>query len=165
MRHEVAGLARHHWFYLSLPLLLSAALGFRASHPWSEQPALCEAVTLFDWCLFVPILYVLCYRDMPRRALVLRALALACGGIWIASRIVPDSAETILSEWGWLRGLGIAVLVIFEGLAGMAMLRVVFSAAPDLKVLERQGIPPLFVKLMLAEVRLWRWVWMRLRGL
>lgn len=164
MRHGVARFARCHWFYLALPFLIIAALAFRASHPWSEQPSLGEATTLFDWCLFVPALYLICYRDMPRRTLVLRALALVCGGIWIASQIVPDSAETILSEGKWLRGVGLAVLIIFEGLTAIAMLRVVFSAVPDLKVLERQGLPPLLIKLMLAEARFWRWVWMGLRG-
>jgi hypothetical protein len=164
MRLDVAGLARRHWFYLAVPVLALAAFAFRTSHPWDEQPFLGEITTLFDWCLFVPALYVICYRDMPRRALMLRALALVCGGIWIASKIVPDPAETILPAWGWLRAVGLAILVVFELFAAVAMLRVVFGAAPDPEALARQGIPPLLVRLMLAEARFWRWIWARMRG-
>lgn len=164
MKSEVWGLARRHWFYLALPLLLIAAIGFRATHPWREQPGLGEAVTLFDWCVFVPILYTVCYREMPGRALVLRALALVCGGIWLSGQIVPGYSHDILSRWGWLRNAGIAVLVVFEGMAAAAMLRVVFGAAPDPSLLARQGVPPLLVKFMLAEARFWRSIWSRLRG-
>lgn len=162
--HKMAELGRNHWFYLLLPFWVIAALGFRATHPWAQQPAWGEAVTLFDWCLFVPSLYVLCYRTMPRRALMLRTLALACSGIWVAGKILPDTAETVLSHLGWLRGAGIAVLVLFEGLALVAMLRVLFGTAPDAAELEQQGIPPIIARMMLAEARFWRWVWSRLRG-
>ncbi len=160
----IARAARKHWFYAVLPILLGAALNFRATHPWADQPRFGEAATLFDWCLFVPFLYAICYRKMPRRALAMRTLALVCGGIWIAGKIVPDPAETILAQWGWLRAIGIGVLVLAEGAALIAVLRVAFGSSPDPAELERQGIPPLLVKLMLAEARFWRWVWSRLQG-
>ena len=160
----IARAARKHWFYAVLPILLGAALNFRATHPWADQPRFGEAATLFDWCLFVPFLYAICYRKMSRRALAMRTLALVCGGIWIAGKIVPDPAETILAQWGWLRAIGIGVLVLAEGAALIAVLRVAFGSSPDPAELERQGIPPLLVKLMLAEARFWRWVWSRLQG-
>lgn len=156
--------ARRHWFYLLLPFLLMAAWGFQASHPWQSRPRLGEAITLFDWCLVVPVLYAVCYRRSPGRALALRTLAMVCGGIWISSWIVPDRAERILEYWSWLRGAGLVVLAIFEGLAFIAVMRVVSGPDPDVKALERQGIPPLLVRLMLAEARFWRWLWARLRG-
>lgn len=159
-----ARFAREHWFYLVLPILLGFALNFRATYPWAKQPAFGEATTLFDWCLFVPLLYAICYRQMPRRALALRTLAIVCGGVWIAGKIVPDSAQIILGQWGWLRGIGVAALVLAEGAALIAVMRVAFGAAPDPKQLEQQGVPPLLAKLMLAEARFWRWVWARLRG-
>lgn len=161
---RVADWGRRNWFYLLLPVWAAAAFGFRAAHPWSEQPMLGEAVTLFDWCLFVPALYLLCYRDMPRRALGLRAIALVCGGIWIAGVIVPDAAENILTRLGPLRSAGIAILLLVEGVAILAILRVVFGATPDPAALERQGIPPPIARLMLAEARFWRWLWATLRG-
>jgi hypothetical protein len=153
--------ARDHWFYAILPIALGAALNFRATHSWADQPQFGEAATLFDWCLFVPLLYAICYRRMPRRALAVRTLALVCGGIWIAGKIVPDRAETILAQWGWLRGVGITVLVLAEGATLIAVLRVAFGPAPDPAELERRGMPPLIVKLMLAEARFWRWIWAR----
>ncbi|UUL81917.1 hypothetical protein [Sphingomonas qomolangmaensis] len=101
---------------------------------------------------------------MPRRALLIRLLALVCGGIWIAGLVVPASAQTILPQLGWLRMIGIAVLVVAEAFVIIAALRVVFGADPDAQQLERQGIPPLLARLMLAEARFWRWLWSRLRG-
>lgn len=162
--HKALDMAQRHWFYLVLPFLLAAAMSFRASFPWEVEPKLGEAATIFDWCVFVPVIYAVCYRNMPRRALALRMLAMVCGGIWIAAKIVPDQAETILNEWSWVRGFGIAVLAAFEGLAFIAAMRIVFGNAPNAAALERQGIPPLLVNLMLAEARFWRWVWARLRG-
>jgi hypothetical protein len=87
------------------------------------------------------------------------------GAAQIAAKIVPDQAETILRGLGWVRGLGIAVLTIFEGMAFVAAMRILFGDEPDAVALERQGIPPLLVKLMLAEARFWRWVWSRLRSM
>lgn len=164
MMHILTRVAQRHWFYLVLPALLGAALNFRAAHPWGDQPTFGEAVTLFDWCLFVPFLYVICYRDLPRRALVVRAVALMCGGIWVAGKIVPDSAEAILTRWGWLRAVGMVLLVLAEGAALIAAVRIAFGSAPDPRELENKGMPPLLVKLMLAEARFWRWVWARLLG-
>ena len=156
--------SRQNWFYLLLPLWLTAALAFRATYPWADQAALGEAATVFDWCLFMPALYALCYRRLPRRALLLRTIGIACGGLWLAGRIVPDPAEMILKDWGWLRHAGIAVVALFEGLAMIAVLRILFGAAPDPAKLERQGVPPVIARAMLAEARFWRWVWARLRG-
>lgn len=163
--HKALNVAQRHWFYLVLPLLFTTALTFRASYPWQLDPKLGEAATIFDWCVFVPLIYAVCYRNMPRSALALRTLAMVCGGIWIAAKIVPDQAETIMHELGWVRGLGIAVLTIFEGMAFVAAMRILFGDEPDAVALERQGIPPLLVKLMLAEARFWRWVWSRLRSM
>ncbi len=163
--HKALNVAERHWFYLVLPFLLTAALTFRASYPWQLDPKLGEAATIFDWCVFVPLTYAVCYRNMPRRALALRTVAMVCGGIWIAAKIVPDQTETILRQLGWVRGLGIAVLAIFEGMAFVAAMRILFGGEPNAVALERQGIPPLLVKLMLAEARFWRWVWSRLRSM
>jgi hypothetical protein len=161
---KIARAARTHWFYVMLPVLLTAALNFHATHPWTAHPRFGEAATLFDWCFFVPFLYAICYRAMPRRALAMRTLALVCGGIWIAGKIVPDPAKTILEEWGWLRAVGMGALLLAEGAALIAVLRVAFGSSPVPAELERQGMPPLLVKLMLAEARFWRWVWSRLQG-
>ena len=155
---------RQHWFYALLPLWAAAAINFHLVHPWQQQPRLGEAVVLFDLCLFVPALYVLCYRKQRvPRVVALRVVALVCAGIWIAGRMVPDGAETLLRDWGWLRGIGIAVLAMGEVAAVVVMFRIVFSKTPDPKALIDSGIPPLIARMMLAETRFWRWLFSRLR--
>lgn len=162
--HNLAEAARTHWFYLVLPVLLGIAWSFHLTHPWSDQPRFGELTALFDWCLFVPFLYAICYRKMPKRAVAIRTVALMCGGLWIAGKIVPDSAETILAQWGWLRGVGLAMVALAEVAALITVLRIAFGSAPDPQELERQRMPPLVIKMILAEARFWRWVWSRLSG-
>ena len=157
--------ARRHWFYLSLPLWLLASINLHFDFAWATDARSGELIALFDWAVFMPALYALCYHGIALgRVLAIRLLALVCSGVWIAGLIVPDPAENLLLRWGWLRGIGVAALVVVEGLAMLTILRVVFSSAPDPTVLERQGIPPIVARMMLAEARFWRWVWNRLHG-
>ena len=88
--------------------------------------------------------------------LALRILALFCAGIWVVGQMVPAAAHFVLAQWGWLRGAGLIAPAVAEALACVAMLRVLFGAAPDPSVLERHGVPRAVAKLMLAEVRFWR---------
>jgi len=155
---------RRHWFYLLLPLWLTASWNFHLTFDWSTRSAIGEAVALFDWCLFMPALHALCYRRLSLRALAIRTVALACTGLWIAGLMVPDPAEAVLRDLYPLRTAGSALLVLIEVMASIAILRVAFGAEPDAEALIRHGIPPLLARLMLAEARFWRWVWNRLRG-
>lgn len=157
-------LARRNWFYALLPVWALASWGLWVTHSWNEQPLLGEAIVLFDWCLFVPATFALCYRGMPPRALALRLTGLACGGIWLAGQIVPAESQFILLGLSGVRWLGLSVLLLFEMAAIAAMARIVFGQSPDPRRLERQGIPPLVAKAMIAEARFWRWVWARLTG-
>ena len=161
---SIRELASRHWFYLLLPVWLAASWSLRGSSMWNQQPRLGEAIVLFDWCIFMPVLFAICYRDMPHRALALRMLALFCGGIWLAGQIVPPEAQDLLGFGAGLRWVGLIVLVLFEAAAIMAMLRIVFGEAPSAAALERQGIPPVIARLMVLEARFWRWVWKRLTG-
>lgn len=161
---DLRTLAQRHWFYLLLPLLLAAAIGFRTTHPWAEQPGFGEAVTVLDWCIVLPLLFALCYGHLPWRVLALRTLAVACGGFWIAGQIVPAEAQGLLQDWRGLRWLGLGVLLAFEAAAVVAVLRIAFAATPDPQALQKHGIPPLVARLMLAEARFWRWVWAKLHG-
>ena len=161
---RVATWLRQHWFYVLVPLWAAAAVNFHFVHSWQEQPRLGEVVALFDWCLFVPALYVLCYRKQrAARAVAVRVLALVCAGIWTAGAMVPDGAETLLRDWGWLRRIGIAAVALVEVAAVVAMLRIVFSKTPNTQALIDSGIPPLVARMMLAEARFWRWLFSRLR--
>ena len=157
--------ARGNWFYVALPFLLSASFSFRETVDWRVEPRMAEAATVFDWCVFVPLLYVLCYRGtMTTRAIGLRVLALACSGFWLAGVIVPDPAEGLLREWSWLRSVGLVALVAVEGVALLAVVRIALAPKPDVAELERQGVPPIIAKAMVLEARFWRWLWARLRG-
>lgn len=162
---QAIAFGKRHWFYLLLPLWVLASVNLHFSFEWTAQPRAGELATLFDWVVFVPALYALCYRGtLSGRALAIRLLAFACSGVWIAGKVVPDPAEGLLLQWGWLRGVGVTALVAVEGLAMLAVLRVAFSANPDPLELERQGIPPIVAKMMLAEARFWRWIWGKLHG-
>ncbi len=164
VRFSVMRPLRTHWFYTALPLLIVSTIGFRETHPWREQPLVGEAVLLFDWCVLVLALFLICYRDLPGRALALRCLALVCGGIWFVGLMVPDAAEAMLASLGWARLIGIALLGIVEGVAMVAVVRALFGKTPEVAALERSGIPPVVIRFMLAEVRFWRWLWARLTG-
>lgn len=163
-RMQVVARVKQHWFYLLLPLSLVASLNFHLAHPWQQQPRLGEAIALFDWCLFVPALYALCYRrSQAPRAVALRTVALVCSGMWIASRMVPDGAQTLLLELGWVRWIGIAVVLVAEGFVLVAMLRIAFSPKPEAKALVDAGVPALLARMMVAEARFWRWLFAKLR--
>jgi hypothetical protein len=155
---------RRHWFYVLLPVWFAAAFAFSAAHPWAAEPRLGEAITLFDWCVFVPLLFAVCYRDMPGRALLVRTVATFCGGVWIAGKVVPDNAQFVLQDWADIRWVGLAVVMLFEIAAIVTILRILFGTAPNASELERQGLPAIVVKLTLAEARFWKWVWQRLNG-
>lgn len=155
---------RRHWFVALLPILLLTSYGFGRTHDWTTAPRMGEAATLFDWCLFVPLLFVVCYRHLPPRVLLLRTLALVCSGIWIAAFVVPDAAETILPELRWARWGGIAILIAVELAVVVAAVRLAFGKRASADALERLGIPAFAARLMLLEARLWTWVYRRLTG-
>ncbi|MBB5709592.1 hypothetical protein [Sphingomonas xinjiangensis] len=161
-RLQMTTLIRQHWFYLLLPLWFAASVNLHFVHDWARQPRFGEAAALFDWCLFVPALYALCYRGRrPAKAVAVRVVALVCTGVWVAGRTVPDPAELVLRELGWLRGIGVAGLLLLELGAMIAMLRIAFSKKADAQALVDTGLPPLVARLMLAEARFWRWLFRR----
>ena len=153
-----------HWFYCLLPLWLAAAWAFRSDFPWQTDPGLGEAITLIDWCVLVPTMFVICYWGMSPKALALRVLALICGGIWLAGKIVPVGSQIILQEWSGVRWIGLTILALFELGVLVATLRIVYGSPPDPQALEEQGIPPFIARLIIAEARFWRRVCNLLRG-
>lgn len=111
----------------------------------------------------MPILYIICYRALTTRALVIRTAAISCAGLWIAHKIIPIANGTIIARLYWIRIVGTVVVAIAEAVALVAALRVMFGGEPDQDKLALSGVPPFMVKLMLAEARFWRWVWSKLR--
>jgi len=156
--------SRTNWFYIALPIWLLASAPLHLKFDWQSGARIGELITLFDWCIFIPALYALCYWGrLSARAMSVRILALFCLGLWIADLVVPDYDEELLRQWSWLRIAGLAALLLLEGAVLLAALRVVFSRSAASADLEKVGVPPLIAKFMLIEARFWRWIWTKLR--
>ncbi len=155
-----------HWFLLLLPILAAAAIGLAATIDWRRDGRMAELALLFDACVSLPVLYFLCYRGtMSGGKMALRLIGLACLGIWLATWLVPDQSESLLTQFGWFRTVGIAFLVIFELRLIVGAIRMAFFGrvtADEMATVS--GAPPLIAKMMLLEARFWRWVWRTIRG-
>lgn len=156
---------RANWFVPMLSVALVMEWILARSSARSEPTAL-EAVILFDLCLFVPFLYWLCYRrTQPAKALAMRAVGLACFGVFIASRLVPPEAQTLLPHLAWVRTAGIAVVALVELKLFVELIKLVFGGqSSNEQIAGRTGAPPLLVKLMALEARFWKAVWRFVRG-
>lgn len=157
--------AKANWFVLLLPGLLLFEWAFARSNDWSDA-GLSEPAMLFDLCLVIPALFVLCYRKtLPPSQLALRAMALSCLGIYVASKLVPADAQTLLPHLYWPRMAGLAVLVLIELKLFVAVMKLVFARGSTAEqVAERTGAPAWIVRLMLLEARFWQAVWRFIRG-
>jgi hypothetical protein len=152
-----------HWFVPVFALVLGVLwLVSRDSMFMAEGG---EAAVLADLCLTAPILYVLCYRRRHSAfQLGLRALALACLGIWLGSWIIPAADQALLTRLAPLRVAGLIVLAAIELRLLFAMMRLVFgSDASADEVSRATGTPPFVARLMLLEARFWRAVWRLIR--
>jgi hypothetical protein len=150
---------KENWFYfLFIPICVGTYI-FSAKYNWSGNARRGEVIALLYWCVFVPLLFLLCFRSFPARALFIRMFATICGGFWFAGLTVPDYAQHILVQWRWLRYFGIALLLIVEALAIIAFFRIAFDKNPDIEKLRQLGVPDLAAKAMIAEAKFWRWLW------
>ena len=157
--------ARTNWFYLLLPFLLLAAWSLSRTPEAMADPLLLERVLLADCLISLPVLYFLFLRrHTTLRAAVVRSAALAGAGLWFAGYLMPPGEGQLLPALGWLRLIALPFLVLIESVAFFAMMRVVYSDAPDEGQLLKQGMPPLVVKALLAEARFWKAIWRFLSG-
>jgi len=155
---------RANWFAPLLVLLLGIELAFARSTDWSRD-GFAEKVILFDLCLFIPALYALCYRHkLNRRALLLRTIALALGGIYIASKLVPADAQVLLTDLVWARNAGWLVIVLIELAVVLVTVKLVFGGATTEEVAAKSGAPLWVARLMQLEARFWKAVWRFLTG-
>jgi hypothetical protein len=155
---------KSNWFAVVVPpLLLLEWLVVRSFGV--EMGQLAETIVLFDLCLFMPALYVICYhRTVPLKALLLRVLALICAGGYLASYMVPASLQQILPELGVARIAGLAVIMLVELRLLIATLRLVWGRDAGLADLQAaSGAPEWMVRLMVLEARFWKTVWRFLR--
>ena len=153
---------RTHWFFLAAAVVAISDLTVAAFDGWSN-PALIEAGILFDLSIVIPALYLWCYRSRGKAA-VLRAVALSCLGIWVAGHVVPSEHHHILGTVGFVRYIGLGVLLVIELKLAVMIFRAAFSrdqeAAPAvLETAKDAGMPEWAARLMAWEASLWRKAW------
>jgi hypothetical protein len=159
---------RTHWFFLAAAIVAISDLTIAALDSWSN-PALLEAGILIDLSIVIPALYLWCYRSRGKAA-VLRAVALICLGIWVAGHVVPSEHHHILSTVGFVRYIGLGVLLVIEFKLAVIIFRAAFRrdqrAAPSvLTVAKDAGMPEWAARLMAWEASLWRKAWDSVRSM
>lgn len=155
---------RRHWFVPLLAVLLAIETAFARTTDWPRD-GLAEIVILFDLCLFVPLLYVLCYRGrLERRQLLVRTAALALGGIYIASKLVPPEAQILLGELVWAHYAGLVVISLIELWVVVLTVKLVYGGATTEEIARTSGAPPWIARLLQIEARFWKAVWRLLSG-
>ena len=102
-----------YWFYLLLPVCLMVGWALSIQPETLADPIAAERVFLFDFCLFLPVLYFLYLRrDIGAKAAAIRAFALLGAGIWFVGFLLPVGGE-ILPTLGLLRWIAVPILVFF----------------------------------------------------
>ncbi|MDJ0711533.1 MAG: hypothetical protein QNJ14_14170 [Woeseiaceae bacterium] len=160
--HAVQSFLRAHWFFPIAALAVAVNASAIFLDRW-ESPRLLEAGLLFDFAVLVPLLYMVCYRADRRRAIV-RAIALACLGIWAVGHVVPEPDQVLLQELTIVRYVGLGVLAVLEVKLIVAIFRVVASSSSSAeneasKLGAETGTPPWVSKLLAWEAAIWIKVW------
>jgi hypothetical protein len=153
-----------HW-YLPAFVAILAGCWFLARHA-VFMAAGGEAALLIDLCLTAPVLYLLCYaRRQPLRVSLVRALAIACGGVWLAGWLIPADQQQLLGQLAPLRWAGLSMVALLEVAVLAAAIRIAFSATGTARdVTAVTGAPEWVSRLMLWEAQLWRALWSWLSG-
>jgi hypothetical protein len=160
--NRIPSFIRMHWFVAAAAAVASADFTAISTDNWSN-PNLLEAGLLFDLSVVIPVLYLWCYRARGKAA-ILRALALSCSGIWVAGHVVPNEYHHILSLVGFVRYIGLAVLLVVEIKLAVMIYRAIFRGEGDAemaasKAAEDAGLPAWVARLMALEASLWRKAW------
>ena len=150
---------RTHWFFWVAPLVLAVDF-YVALSARGAIDRLVEAGLLFDLFVLLPVLYWFCYRHRGRPTLV-RAAALACSGIWLALKLVPEPERELLVYVAPLRYVGLAVLVWLEVVLVVAIYRSVFKGGSVEQAVSQASavMPPWVARLLAIEARFWLKVW------
>jgi hypothetical protein len=124
-----------------------------------------EAALLIDLCVTAPFLYILCYaKKQPLRTTIVRSLAIACGGVWIATWLIPVPNQVLLPQLAPLRWIGAAILCLVEVRLMVAAIRTAFSRTGTAEDVATASGAPLFVaRLILWEARFWSGFWRLIR--
>ncbi len=153
---------RAHWFFpaAAIALLMNSTTVYLDQ--WAS-PELLEAGLLFDFAILLPVLYLICYRSQGKRSVV-RAVALACLGIWAVGHVVPEGDQSLLQDLQFIRYIGLGVLVLLQVKLMVAIFRATSgasaSAAHEASTLaDETGTPPWVRKLLAWEAAVWIKVW------
>lgn len=159
-------LLRVHWFFpaAAIALLMNSTAVYLDR--WSS-PELLEAGLLFDFAILLPVLYLVCYRAGGKRS-VIRAIALACLGIWAVGHVVPEANHSLLRDLEVVRYFGLGVLVLLQVKLIVAIFRAMSGASAGAEreastLADETGTPPWVRKLLAWEARIWLKVWRFLR--
>lgn len=150
---------RLHWFFLIAPLVLAVDLYVGLSAR-GQIDRLIEVGLLFDLVVLVPLLYWFCYRQRGKKA-VIKAAALACLGVWIALKVVPEPEQDLLNYVAPLRYVGLAALAWLELIVVVAMYKAIFKggSVEDAAARATAHMPPWAAKLLAMEANFWFKVW------
>ena len=145
-----------HW-YLPVAALILVVDSRTVWQIHQRQPQLAELGFLADVLLLLPFLAWLAYRGPGSRRL-LKPLAIACAGVWLASRILPPDCQHWLPYLRPLRWAGLAVLLVIELRLIVAVYRRAFGGAAPMdtaKLLHNTGgVPHWLARLMAQEAAL-----------
>lgn len=148
---------RADWFFAAAAAVVAADLVVVGAH-LATSPRLMEAVLVGDLALVIPAAYLACYRAQGRRA-ALRALGLACLGIWAAAHVVPPAQQALLTTLTPVRYVGSALLLAVELRVLLAIWRAAFTGGDAGSAAEDVGVPAWMARLMAWEAGLWRRAW------
>lgn len=154
--HNVRPIIINHWFLLLAPFVVLVNAYVATSGPITN---IVEFGLLFDLVILLPALYFVCYRKRKSGAAI-RAMGLACLGVWVATKLIPEADRALLTYIEPLRYVGLAVLVLLE----LAMIRLIFvslsqgdtPAQAAQKAKEHSEMPAWVAKLLAWEAGLWR---------
>lgn len=152
----------HHWFILAALLILSGSIVATQTADWANEALLLESALIFDLGVLLPLLFWVCYR-FEAKATVLRSVAIACGGIWLATYLVPSEHQSLLPFVAFLRYGAIATLLYIEVRVVAALYwSVVLGRIPTDQAaahLSREaGIPEALAAFMAKEALFWKYV-------
>ena len=152
-------LARH-WFIPVSALILSGAFLVTHTAEWAQEALLVEAGLLFDLAVLLPALYFICYRSNGNAA-ALKSVAIACGGIWLATYLVPPEQQRILPALAFLRYGAIVVLVYIEiRIVAVLYWAIIAGRVPADEAASQLasglGVPSGIAKFMAMEALFWR---------
>ncbi len=153
---------RANWFIPAAAIALLVNSTTVYLDQWSS-PELLEAGLLFDFAILLPVLFLICYRSEGKRSVV-RAIALACLGIWALGYVVPEANQSLLEDLQFVRYIGLGVLVLLQVKLIVAIFRAMSGASATAeheasRLADETGTPPWVRKLLAWEAAVWIKVW------